>query len=402
MFQLFLALFSIKRTAFCSLIDKRVSLSSFDYEIQDKKIIIYGNSTLNSTINSIIKNNSIETVEINVGITEIGDSSFDGCSTIHEISFPTTNLTKIGDFAFTACTNIAKLELPSSISSIGAAAFREMSNLVEIILPQSLESINEYLFFECYNLKTVNLNNAKTIGANSFVRCNNLESISLDNVEHIGREAFVFCTSLKNVTLSKALTKIDPFAFYGTKMLNSITIDEANTNFVVIDNVLYTADKTEIVLFPASLNESEFTTLSSVKTLRGGSFAYTEYLHTLTISKEVASIGNNTFAFASSIKTIYYCGSRIFNGNYFFENDNVTVAVPINSLMPKFGDLNTTQVNGICNIEEFAKAMNTVLIITCTLGAAVFVIVVIVIIWLVIKKKKAANLAASTNEKPLI
>ena len=309
---------------------------------------------------------------------------------------------EIGESAFYSCDSITKIQLPTTIKSVGTAAFSDLSNLADVSLPSSLEFINEYLFFQCYNLKTINLNNVKRIGANAFGRCNNLIVLLFDKVELIGREAFSFCSSIQNISLPKTLTTIQPFAFYGTKSLKCIQIDQNNTNFVVIDNVLYTADQQELVIFPASNNISEFSTPGSVEILRGGSFSFLQFLNVLTISSKVETIENSTFTFSTSLKTINYCGSKVFTGSYFFETYNLTISVPNLDSIPKFGDLQTTQVDGICMIDESNNSKKVLIIVLTSITVAVVITLIIVVVLVIIRKKKKAAIATSTNEKPLI
>ena len=56
------------------------------------------------------------------GITSIGRSAFDGCSSLKSINLP-SGLTSIEEWTFNGCSSLTGIELPSGITSIGGHAF---------------------------------------------------------------------------------------------------------------------------------------------------------------------------------------------------------------------------------------------------------------------------------------
>ena len=57
-------------------------------------------------------------IVINEGVTKIGDSAFNGCSSITSVSMPNT-VTNIGDSAFYNCSSIKTAKIPEGIQTIG-------------------------------------------------------------------------------------------------------------------------------------------------------------------------------------------------------------------------------------------------------------------------------------------
>ena len=64
----------------------------------------------------------IESVEIENGITSIGDYAFEWCNYLTTITIP-DSVTSIGDYAFRGCTGLTSISIPDSVTSIGKSAF---------------------------------------------------------------------------------------------------------------------------------------------------------------------------------------------------------------------------------------------------------------------------------------
>ena len=65
---------------------------------------------------------SIKYVEIENGITTIGNRAFYGCSNITSVAIP-NRVTSIGVAAFYRCEKMTSITIPNSVTSIGGAAF---------------------------------------------------------------------------------------------------------------------------------------------------------------------------------------------------------------------------------------------------------------------------------------
>jgi hypothetical protein len=83
-------------------------------------------------------------------------------------------VTDIGELAFYGCVNLREVVFPKSLKTIREEAFGETA-LVEVLLPAGLEEIEEKAFFSCDNLRHIEVPGANTIiGSDAFGCCDSL------------------------------------------------------------------------------------------------------------------------------------------------------------------------------------------------------------------------------------
>lgn len=107
------------------------------------------NLTLKSAVKFIGKSHfspcfdTLKSVTIENGITEIPPSCFSNCSKITEITIP-ASITSIGESAFSG-TSLKNLEIPNGVQTIGKSAFSN-TRLVSVSVPASVTTIGENAF----------------------------------------------------------------------------------------------------------------------------------------------------------------------------------------------------------------------------------------------------------------
>ena len=74
---------------------------------------------------------SIATAVVPDGVTSIGFSAFNECTSLTSITIP-DSVTSIGDFAFYDCTSLTSITIPNSVTNIGSNAFGHCTNLLTI------------------------------------------------------------------------------------------------------------------------------------------------------------------------------------------------------------------------------------------------------------------------------
>ena len=165
--------------------------------------------------------NDISYVQINSGVTTIGDYSFINCNNILSVNLP-SGLTSIGYAAFHECSQLNSITIPSSVTNIGEYAFQWCSQLISITIPDQVNKISRCAFYGCSSLANVTLSNSITsIDYAAFTLCQSLKSISIpEGVENIGERAFHSCKNLKEIVIPKSLINIETNAF---NVCNSLT-----------------------------------------------------------------------------------------------------------------------------------------------------------------------------------
>lgn len=182
---------------------------------------------------------SLENVEMNDSISEIGTKAFYGCYSLPvydnviyagnyavEVAAYTTEYTIkegtrwIGDEAFKDCSYAVSISLPQSLKYLGEAAFKNCSSLASIVIPDSVSFMGDEAFNACTSLKHVTLpSGVDCISGGLFGNCSSLDSIVIPNgVTVISGSAFRNCSSLEYVVLSETVEMIHDGAFRGCSL----------------------------------------------------------------------------------------------------------------------------------------------------------------------------------------
>ena len=187
-----------------------------------------------------------------------------------------TNVKTIGEYAFWGnslayYTDNRHFILPESVERIDDYAFSESCSMWEVTIPSSVKKIGEKVFKSSWVLKKANIYN-DCIGNEQFSSCDKLETIELgENIKQIASNAFFECSSLWYIRMPKA-----------------------NDYFRTIDGVLYTADTTELVLYPCKHDGEEIVLPQQIESLRTASLSGVN-IRKLVLSTQVQSLGNELF-----------------------------------------------------------------------------------------------------------
>lgn len=209
-------------------------------------------------------------------VKHIGNYAFSDANT----DVTLTNVKTIGKYAFWGC-NLAYYAddrhfiLPESVEKIDDYAFLNSFTMWEVTIPSSVREIGKHVFEYTQNLKKANIYN-DCIGSGQFHECKKLETIELgENIKQIATNAFFQCYSLWYIRMPKA-----------------------NDYFRTIDGVLYTADTTELVLYPRKHDGEEIVLPEQIKSLRSASLSGVN-IRKLELSTLLDSLGNELFGSSS-------------------------------------------------------------------------------------------------------
>ncbi len=149
-------------------------------------------------------NSTFETLILEDGVTKIGDSAFDSCSSLKEVSIG-KGVTEIGTGAFYRCESLPKITIPSNVKIIGSHAFGYCTSLEEVIIESGVEEVGYEAFDRCTSLKKVKVG-AAYIDYWAFHFCALKEVILLDGVVELDYCAFDMYESTY-LYISKTLKK---------------------------------------------------------------------------------------------------------------------------------------------------------------------------------------------------
>ena len=262
---------------FCS--NTVLSEIDFKYSMQIRYI---GDSAFKSTSLAVPFYESVGATDASkYEYIKIGDSAFEGCTSIKSLTFP-DNIIGIGKSSFKGCTGVSTLvfgqnvlyadakcfanctaltsitfnsilqslgggvfsgctslkkvtDMPNTLKDwvavssttgygFGNNMFANCTSLTEVALPTSITMIPEGLFAGCTSLNYVHgTDNIVSIGNESFKSCSNLLEAILPNVTVIGNDAFLDCSKLKTFEVGEC-TEVGDNVLSGCSSLTSITL----------------------------------------------------------------------------------------------------------------------------------------------------------------------------------
>ena len=167
---------------------------------------------------------SLETVTLPEGLTEIQMNTFKGCTNLKSINIPST-VTVLQDHAFTGLAALESVVLPEGLETLGSSAFSNCTSLKQVTIPGGVVDIPSYAFLGCASLEEVVISGGvRSIGNNAFSECSALKRVVIPNtVASIDVGAFASCTQLEEITLPASVTSLHPNAFYSCDNLRKIT-----------------------------------------------------------------------------------------------------------------------------------------------------------------------------------
>ena len=315
----------------------------FSYTVSDGKVTI--TALPSDFAGSVVIPDTID----GYPVTSIGNSAFDGCTGLTEVTIP-NSVTTIGDYAFYNCTGLAEVTIPDSVTSIGDSAFEGCSNLKTAWYPGSKEQWDKvsngsynsaltnvivYKRGTCGgNLEWAYSDGVLTIsGSGGMADWSSSSSVPWYNVRNmltkvmisegvtgIGEDAFRDCTSLKEITIPNSVTSIGRYAFRGCTGLTEITIPDSVTRIgnQAFYNTAYFNNsenwENDVLYIGNHLIDAKIS-LSGTYDIKGGTLTIGDYafyncegLTEITIPNSVTRIGNQAFEYCSNLKAAWYPG----------------------------------------------------------------------------------------------
>ena len=277
-------------------------------------------------------NTEITGVYIGSGVEVIGDSAFNGCTSLKDITlFDSIKEIGVGAFEDTAYYN-NRDNWENSALYIGSCLIdvRETA-LGTLDIKVGTHIICAAAVADCVNILEVNIpDTVRYINRQAFAGCNTLEEVTVpSNVETMGVNAFYGCTSLKKLTIpfigETAEDTTSPFGYlFGTvnDMTNFEAVPQSLTEVIVTggetvaDSAFYGLEKlTKIVLpetikiigeqaFSGCSNLVNFVIPANVESIGTEAFKDCAALTSVAVPENVTSIGLGAFGGCSKLESI--------------------------------------------------------------------------------------------------
>ena len=207
-----------------------------------------------------------------------------------------SGITNIGQYAFLDCSSVTNIEIPNTVMNIESNAFERCSNLIELKIPEGIEIIRMDMFKNCSSLRTIELpDSVMYIDDGVFRGCSSLESIKLPKgLTKMDFISFGGCTSLKTIEIPSGVQGINSYMFGGCTGLINIEVDENNPYYIDYNGVLYTKkdlySEQQLIRYPAGRTEKEYAILKGVTGVDGQAFADCSNLEKVEIPEGVKGI----------------------------------------------------------------------------------------------------------------
>ena len=297
-------------------------------ELRDKDCFVYTENETGYIIEEVKKEYKNKTSLVipneynNKPVTSIGNSAFDGCSSLKSVKIP-SSVVSIQGYAFSvyrSITNILVDDNNKNYKSINGNLYtKDGKTLVKyavgkkdnsFTIPAGVTSIGDYAFggyfWDCTSLTSVVIPDSVTsIGNRAFQGCSSLTSVVIpDSVTSIGNWAFQDCTSLTSIEIPDSVTLIGDWAFQGCTSLTSITVSEENEHYSSLNGNLYNKNKTFLITYPNGKKDAFFTIPSSVTSIGKWAFDGCSSLTSVEIGDSVTSIGDHAFDRCTSLTSV--------------------------------------------------------------------------------------------------
>ena len=240
---------------------------------------------------------AIEKITLSQNILTIGESTFENCLALTEVSYG--NITAIGGAAFKGCSALEKINMPESLLSVGEAAFANCEALARVdgstIENWSLISFADKtanpvyyannLYLDGVLLENADLTNVESVSAYAFVKLQSLTSVKTGaTTARFGTDAFLDCENLTKTEISSITDwcKID--------------FESGAANPLCYSGALYVGD-TEV---------TELAFDSSVTEIKNFAFISADNLTKITLHSAIASIGKSAFVGTEKVTEVVF------------------------------------------------------------------------------------------------
>ena len=316
---------------------------STDFSVNAAGAIIQYNSTNPVVIiPTTVKRNGVD-----VTVTGIERSAFQGNTTITQVTIPVT-VSWVDAEAFKGCTALVSINLPNQVAVINEAAFSGCTSLRSISWTDTVTTILDRAFYGCTSLATLGTSiNVTQIGDYAFYNCSSLTAITWsDQLDTIGKYAYANCTGLTALSFPAALQFVDDYAFYGCTNIQKVDYPSNTTMRAIGAGAFQNLTSLKAIYIPDSVwfignnayeNCSSATVLSlpnggGLNIIQDSTFRNCSSIKTLSIPNGVTEIHAYAFQNCASVEWVYSIPATVnFIGKYAFSGMKSDVVIVMES-----------------------------------------------------------------------
>jgi len=265
----------------------------------------------------------------NLPVTSIGESAFTSNSNLTSVTIP-EGITSIESAAFLGCQNLGTITIPSTVTNIVSNALRNCLALTAISMPtpsSKYSTLNGVLFNRSRNTLiqfATGLTGSYTIpstvttlGTYAFASCSLTDITIPSSVITIGDNVFNG-SRLPTIKIPSSVASIGNSAFYSSSLL-SITMPTPNAVYSAVGGVLFNANQTTLIQFPAGM-AGTYAVPNRVTSIAQYAFTGANDLTGVLISSSVSSIGTHAFSDCINLTAATFAGNAPSMGGGVFNN----------------------------------------------------------------------------------
>lgn len=224
---------------------------------------------------------------------------------------PTTNI------------KVESYSIPQGVITIGVKAFEACTQIYEVIIPNTVTTIEDFAFFNSYHIQSL---------------------IIPDTVTYIGTSAFSMIRI--NTFHIPVNVKITGDFFCDCPELMTITLGENHPYYIIVDNVLFSHDKKQLLRYPPAKLDEIYDVPDGVEVIGEYAFSGCCHLSDIKIPDSVVKICDFAFE-ATAIKTVIFPPFIDFIGSGIFENCNILEAIDLPLKITKINSCMFYKCNGL-------------------------------------------------------
>ena len=176
--------------------------------------------------------------------------------------------------------DLTKLVIPEGVTVINAKALSDVGYQTEVILPTTVRHLGREAMSSTTPVKGT---------------MENLEVLEANSLGDFGEAPFVVTPNLRY---------IDPEAFYGG--VSSFVESGENENYTVKDGVLFNADETELIRYPATRADDTYAVPEGTESIGKYSFSYAGNLKNVSLPGSLKVIGDHAFYSCSQLSEVTF------------------------------------------------------------------------------------------------